>query len=93
MILLKSNGVNCGMEGEENLPRDIRLRNDWEHGNMIHMHIQHPNAVVLGDPIEFDATQARELANVLNRLADAYEHEHKDNSDPYGIIEERKKNP
>lgn len=70
MILVKSNGVNCGVE---NYPRDIRLRNDWEHGSAIHMHIQHPSACVLSDPIEFDATQARELAAVLIRLADGYD--------------------
>lgn len=35
MILLKSNGVNCGMEGEKNSPRDIRLRLAYDYGNMI----------------------------------------------------------
>lgn len=72
MILLKTDGIDIGGAeiGEANRPADLRLRHDWPNAQ-IHLHVQHPSAVVLADPVALTAEQARKLATTLFNLADS----------------------
>ncbi len=67
MLLLKTDGVYDGIHAEDwQHPRDIRLRiNKF---GTVDMHIQHPNAVVLADPIKLTQEQVADLACALARL-------------------------